>query len=87
MRLMWALEEAKYDYWTGNLPEAIKKLRVLDEFVIEEPPLDSEEYKNGERKSATPDDKQEEAECKFEGEDDVVADVATERDEYGYLIR
>lgn len=87
--LDWSLEEARWYYWMGDVNKAISLLLSLDKDVIQEPPFDSEEYRNGERKSATPDDEQEEKqeELVYTELDDPVPDFYPERDEDGYLIR
>jgi len=84
VRLESELDNGRYFYWIDNLDDAILVLWELDERVIQEPEFDSEEYRNGERKSATQDyEQEEEEEREYSGE----YDVAVERDEDGYLIR
>lgn len=86
-RLNWILEEARWDYYLGDLDKSILRLLDLEADVIQEPPFDSEEYRNGERKSTEPDDEQEEEqeETDFYLED-TIPDFC-ERGEDGYLIR
>lgn len=83
MRTLWALDDARRLHWQGRLNEAIAILMYLDSTVINEPSFDSEEYRNGERKSETPDDEQEEP----EGGRSFDEDIEVTRDDDGYLIR
>lgn len=83
------LEEARQDYiWGHYTPAYLRLMRVMEEVIIE-PPIDSEEYQDGERKSATPDDEQKEAEnAEAEPEQEFnYKGQKPERDEDGYLIR
>ena len=87
----WDLEEARWAYWAGDNYKAYKLLmRAIDALVIEPHP-DSEEYLDGERKSATPDDEQTEEEgfpleAIYPSEGSIDGPTP-ERDEDGYLIR
>lgn len=82
------LEEARQDYlWGHYMPAYLRLMRIMEE-VIFEPPVNSKEYQDGERKSETPLHEQEEAE---DAEEDAEPEISNgplpERDEDGYLIR
>jgi hypothetical protein len=96
LRLQGALDDARWDYYWGDYRAALWRLLEIFEEVVQEPPENSEEYKDGQRKSATPDDEQPEEEYdslavhyapEFGYEGDVGQGVEAERDDDGYLIR
>ncbi len=82
-QLAWLLFDGEWLYWHKDIEGAIEKLRELYDEVIQEPPPDSKEYQDGERKSATPDDKQEIEEEELP----TTLWQSGDRDEDGYLIR
>lgn len=91
----WDLEEARWAYWRRDYKKAARLLFAVMAVIVNEPLPDSEEYRNGEKKTSEPEDEPEIQDYESEGilefdilgPDEGLDDLEPERDNDGYLIR
>lgn len=90
----WDLEEGRWAYNSGNGTKAWTLWKRAIDAVVVEPPPDSEEYANGERKSSPPLSEYKETEEEvfsleeyYFPSEGSVSGTSPERDKDGYLVR